>query len=278
MNKMTTAGFSKFLKTQVEVSGCGTVKEYYEYLGGLKSLSISLRHFQLIISGKRNPTIELLRTIFKKIDPEHYKNAITSFFDSNVGSNSSDQILDYLKLHLSHPIKGQVQSPWDTASSVLVLSESQLKLLNGNHDALRTFNRIMLFAKVSANDPSLDQVSVKALMKAKLIIKKGSFLEPIATFFRIPSSENAPPRIASEANRLVLSYIDGFVSLEGAPNQTLQHHIELYSPEVASNIIEQINSLKRWIQNAALDEKADKKKAVPVVSVLFAKHLTNKDL
>lgn len=267
--------FSDFLKGLKTKQNFSSTRELYEFLGGEKFLEMSLRNFQLVESGTRPPSEKFFRIMITKIPREEYRNAVIAYFSTHL-SPECEEFLTYLNQHLSHPINRENKSLFDSDRPTMMYSEEQLNYLTHNADAMRLHHRIMLWEKIESEKLVGKQELVDELVRLSLVERTSWGIKSSRTVFRVPSYENSPPSAVRRANRYLYTSLNSYLSEEGAENQQVSFAFQLVTKENAIKILDQVLSLKKWIQSISeFDLHAD---LVPFLYLGFGKQLESREL
>ena len=267
--------FSEFLKDLKTKRNFSSTREFFEYLGGEKVLGMTLRNFQLVEGGDRPPSEKVFRLIIKRIPREEYRNAVLSYFRSHM-LEDCEEFLEFLDQHLSPPVNKEKRSLFESPRQTMMYSEEQLSYLTANADAARLHHRLMLWEKVSDAQLVGKTEIVENLVHLRLAERSGGGLTPSRAVYLVPSYENSSPSSVRKANRYIYSLFNNYLSEEGSHQQRVGFALQLVTKETANKILEQMSSLKRWIQSVA--EKETHPDLVPFVYVSLAKKLEGREL
>ena len=83
---------------------------------------------------------------------------------------------------------------------------------------------------------------------------RGSKILPSKSLFRIPTPENSGPSLVRLGNDLIKQVLSMYLSPDGHPNQSVHYRIQLVARSSVIRIVEQLESLNRWIQSLAIEE------------------------
>lgn len=268
--------FSDYLKEVKSSRGIRTTTGLFEHFGGEENLGISLRHFQLIETGKRAPTEKLLALLFERVPASQKKTVVLAYFRSVLeGRSQSQGILDYLEQHLTPAIETSKRSIW-VEKRVAVYSDEQLSYLTQNSDAMRFYKRVLVYDKSKKSDVTVSPQKLRQLINLNLLEEKKNEIVATQTLYRIPSYSNSNPRSVALGTEFILKHLDIYVSREGSVDQELCSAQQLVSPEVARRVIDQLQAFKKWVQSLAVSSPTTD--SVPLVFVGFAKRLGNKEI
>jgi hypothetical protein len=271
---MNFADFLKKIRTQKAIA---TAKEHYEALGGQEVLGISLRHFQQIEAGKYPPSEKLLAALFGKVPASDRRAVVLAYFRSVFeSSQEGDSLVQYLDKHLLPALESEKKSIWESNRRLMMYSEAQLDYLIQNPDALRFHKRILLLESVPVKSCELSKKKLKELEELDLIEMKSSEIAPSRTLYRLPHYDNSSPRAVAKATDYILKHIDLYVSKEGSTAQELSYAVQMVSPAVAEQVLEQLRAFKRWVQSLASKDIGPQVR--PLIFVGFAKQLESKEL
>lgn len=269
--------FNQFLDYFKKTNRIKSTASLYEFLGGADSIGIKYRQFVSIENGKSLPNEEILLAVFKKVKPQDTSLLLKSFFKSRLGGmKGADSFLSYLHSNVETPLMKREESLWDNNISKRPLyTDKQLDFLLENEMALKYYKRLLLYEKLDITN--VDESIYRSFMSLNLATKQGSLLIPSKTLYKVPKDKNeGGPRTRERATKYVLKHIDAFISYEGSENQSVGYFFGLFRPEVAEKIIDQAESLKKWIQNESLEKPQEG--AVPVVFVTFTKKLSEGEI
>jgi len=271
--------FKEFLKEHRKTRGFTTVKDHYESLGGLKKLDTSLRNFQLMASGARQPTEKLLAKLFALSLPEEKKTLVVSFFESNLSnSNEAGELLSYIEQYLSPAIATESKSVWETSRSHMLLSQEQINFFLENPEALKLHLRLVMFDEEPKGRSSIESKSLTRMEKLGLIKITNNMINPSKELFQIPTFENSGPKLTAKGTDLILKMLDIYLSHEGNSRQAIDLQMQLVSKEMASKIILQMKSFKKWIQSLNVSKHPSGTETVPFLFACFGKELEERDL
>ena len=262
--------FKDFLKEHRTKNGFASAREQFESLGGEQSLGMSLRNFQLVESGQRPPTEKTLMAIFRKISVNDYKQAILSFFTSHSTSHDS-QLLDFLETNLKPAENRNPKGFFEDGRNFMMYTAEQLDFLSSQPDAMRLHHRLNLWEKLSHDELQSQQNIVKKLMELSLAENSLDGIKTSRSYFRVPSFQNSPPSVVRKATQFYKAVFQNYVSEEGSPQQQINFSMQFVTHTLATQILEQVVSLRRWIQSIAVDKPAPG--LAPFVFLSFSKKL-----
>ncbi len=270
--------FGEFLRERRTQKGLRSSKEHYDSLGGEERLSISLRHFQQIESGKYPPSEKLLVALFQESQPSDRKALILAYFKSVLEDDKRAQgLLDYLSGYLLPEVNAPRDNIWESDRKRMFYSEEQLDFLIENPDALRFHKRVMLYEGLSTKEAErIPQAKLQRLIDLELLTIDKDRILPSRNLYRIPTFENAGPREVAKGSEYIRRHVDIFLSREGNDNQVLAQAMQLVTPTVAKRIQEQMEAFKRWVQSTAAP--GTEETLVPLLFVGFTKVLSQKEL
>lgn len=269
--------FSEFLKEFRTLKNLSTAKELHEYLGGEKVLGISVRHFQVIDSGKYQPSVELLMHVFNKVDTTDQKVLVLSYFLSVLGRNkNSKALLDFIENNLNPSVQTSKDNIWESGKQVMFYSEEQLDFFINNPDAMRFHKKAILYDRIELSKANIPSAKISKMVELELIEVKSNQIVPSRSIYRIPSYDNSAPRAVAKGTQYIQAHLDLYLSKEGNPNQKLVHALQLVKPSAAKRILEQMEAFKKWIQTTAESVPSDD--LVPMAFIGFAKELNKKEL
>jgi transcriptional regulator with XRE-family HTH domain len=269
--------FSEFLKEFRTLKNLSTAKELYEFLGGEKVLGISIRHFQVIDSGKYQPSVELLMHVFNKVETPDQKALVLSYFLSVLGRNkNSKPLLDFIENNLNPSVQTSKDNIWESGKKMMFYSEEQLDFFINNPDAMRFHKKLLLYDKVELAKTNIPNVKINKMIELDLVIVKNQTAYPSRAIYRIPSHDNSAPRAVAKGTQYIQAHLDLYLSKEGNSNQKLVHALQLVKPSAAKRILEQMEAFKKWIQTTAESTPSDD--LVPMAFIGFAKELDKKEL
>jgi transcriptional regulator with XRE-family HTH domain len=270
--------FGEFLRERRGQKNLRSSKEHYDSLGGDEKLSISLRHFQQIESGKYPPSEKLLVALFQESQPADRKALVVAYFKSVLGEDPRAQsLIEYLSGYLLPEINAPRENIWESDRKRMFYSEEQLDFLIENPDAMRFHKRVMLYEGLSRKQAErISPAKLQQLIDLDLLSMENDQILPSRNLYRIPTFENAGPRAVAKGSEYIRRHVDIFLSREGHDNQVLAQAMQLVTPTVAKRVQEQMEAFKRWVQSTAAP--GTEETLVPLLFVGFTKVLSQKEL
>jgi hypothetical protein len=271
--------FPAFLKRFRAQKNITSARALYEFLGGEKTLRMSLRHFQLIDSGKWPPPEKLAVALFHIVPAQERRTVVLahlrSVFAAREGAEA-EPLLSYVEQNLLSAEESEAKSIWETVSRYQTYSDEQLDFLLNNSDALRFYMGLILLEDCSLELCKLPKSKLKKLCDMELVrISKNKIL-PSIKFMKLPRYEDSSPRSVAKATDFILKHLELFVAKEGAPNQELSFTFQMVTPDAAEKINERAKSLKKYIQS--LGSRDVSEKVTPFLYVSLAKRIDIKEL
>lgn len=262
--------FSLFLSELSYRFGCKTATALYNRLGGKNSLSMGIRQFQTIQSGKTKPTIDLLLAIFRNVEVDLFRPALHSYFHTVADETEDKNILLYLTAGLRHSISPPINTQFEDESKISLYTEDQIRFLKSNPEALRLHQKILLFNKIKKTNES--EKEIQDLCRVGLALIDGDDIISSASAYRIPTQFNSLPRTTSLSSEYIIEVLKTFLSFEGTENQKLEMVTQMVSKEHLPKILEETLKLKHWIQSLSQVD-IDKDNSAPFIYISFSKAL-----
>ncbi len=271
--------FGEFLRSRQANKLFTSTKDHFDSFGGEDALGISLRHFQQITASKRPPNEKLLQTIFKKIDHSERKEIIKSFFVSLLNnSEGKDEIINYIDQYLYPSIEKSQNNIWDSPKDRMFFSEEQIDFLVSNEESLKLHQRLVLFNNEKLSTCKTERLTLQKMEQLYLIKIIENNIFPYRELFRIPTYENSSPKLTAKGTKLILKFLDIYLSKEGHADQEVVMQMQLVTPDSAKKILDQIKSFKKWVQSLATDNTNYNGKLIPFFYSSFGKKLEDRDL
>jgi hypothetical protein len=269
--------FSDFLKRLKGKYGLKSNVELFNSLGGQEKLSMTMRNFSLIENGSLAPTITAFSSVFRQLEEEDYKDAITSFFQSNLEKSDNSKLIDYINNCLSHPIYRDSRSTSDKHSeSELMFNSEQLSYLVEDIEAMKSLNKIGLFEKIDLESIHSKENLIKKLKTLKLVTQEGKSIRAATYKYRLPSFSDASSKNVRLASKLILNHIDAYLSEEGTIRQTFSYAFHLLTQHQSKMVLTEVNRIKTLISTfASTNAKSDV--LIPFLYVGFGKEVEKKE-
>jgi hypothetical protein len=243
-------------------------------LGGKKTLSMGLRHFQTIYSGQAKPTINLLMSILRNVEYDLYRIAVVSYFKS-ISDENDQKFLNYLEMGLRTSVRPAENLQWKDITSVKLYTEEQINFLKSNPEVLRLHQKILLYKDILLKKE--DMTVVDQLCKINLAEINGEFIKSSADAFKIPTEFNSLPRTTRLASEYIIESMKTFLSFEGSENQRLEMVTQAISKEDLPHVLDETKKFKEWIQSLGQKEMIDGD-SIPFIYIGFTKGLVKGEI
>lgn len=270
--------FSIFLKNLKEKYELKSTVELFNHLGGKDKLSMTIRNFSLLESGDLAPSIAAFSSIFRQLQSDEYRDAVLSYFNTNVEEAQNKELLGYLTNNLSFSRFKVEKVASSKSDDRLGFNSDQLSYLIENVEAMKLLNKIVLFKEVPKSSLTAKQDLVKKLKQLKLINEDRKSLLPTSFKYKLPSFSDSSSKNVRLASKLILNQIDTFISEEGTIKQTFAYAFHLLTSYQIKLINDEINRIKSLISDFAFENsESNVDSLIPYLFVGFGKEIEQKE-
>lgn len=276
--------FAEFLRRLQSDHKIRKVADFYEKLGGKKKLDVEERTFRAILSGKLPPTLKFFIKIFNQLDGAILKEAVESFLNSAVPESENKRIKTFVRDSLPILDTEETKGLFESSKDKMTLTESQLKFLSANREAMRLFHRLTLDDVILYADlNSPDKINAAKLLEAHGLAKRradGALLAP-AEAVMLPNRD-AGRQPYKFANRYILQHIDAYLT-DDKDNERICYSMQYVPRTVYKTLLDETEAHKKRVQKLAAtidDLKKDPNKDfhVPILLVSYMKRIQNDEL
>lgn len=267
--------FSDFLKQRKDQLGFKTTNEHYAYLGGSKTLEVTLRHFRGIESGQHPPSPKIFNVVFSKTPVVLRRTLVQAYFKTIIPVDENTEVHQFLEQALISPLKQSAKSLWELPIGQMEYSWEQLNYLTKNVDALLLHKRVLLYDKVNVDESNVSKEILAELKRLKLIEVNKNTITPSSNLYRLPIQEKSSHRLMTMKNNYILKNIDIFLKREGCPEQHFDLDVLIVSQETGSEILRYQKTIKEWIRSLAISNHSKPNK--PIIFSSFARILDEHD-
>lgn len=278
--------FSNFLNRLKKDLNLLSTEDLFKNLGGEKNLEVGYRTFQQIYSGRLPPTLKFFNKIFNKLDGGILKEAFQSFLESSLSPNESKRIKSFVKNSMPIVSVNESQGLFDASKDKTTLTETQLKFLIQNRDALRLFDKLILddiipYSELKKNE-QLNKVA-KELEKHNLAKRRADgALVSIAEIVMLPGRERGSRAAYKMANKYILEHIDAYLT-DDKENERICYSLQYVPTTVYKTLLDETEAHKKRVHKlASLNEelKKDPKREhhVPILLVSYIKKIEKDEI
>lgn len=278
--------FSNFLKRLKKDLNLLSTEDLFKNLGGSKNLEIGYRTFQQIYSGRLPPTLKFFNKVFNKLDGGILKESFQSFLESSLSPQESKRIKSFVRDSLPIVALNESQGLFDSSKDKTSLTETQLKFLTQNRDALRLFDRLILDDVIPYTDLKNNEqlnLAAKELEKNNLAKRRADgALVSIAELIIIPGRENGSRAAYRMANKYILEHIDAYIT-DDKENERVCYSLQYVPTTVYKTLLDETEAHKKRVHKLAStgeELKKDPKREhhVPILLVSYIKKIDKDEI
>jgi hypothetical protein len=193
---MEVMNFPQFLENVRTLKNICSLRDLYDFYGGENRLAMSLRHFQLICSGKSPPNERLLTTVFEKSPACDRSSLVLAYLKSTVGAkegNEANLLLSFVEQNLLSGEEFEAKSLWETVPQHQTYTESQLDCLISDPVIFRFYMRLLLLNDCPIKECRLPDATIRKLQKLDLVQVTKNYIQPAMQFMKLPRYEDSSP-------------------------------------------------------------------------------------